>query len=288
MDTRALGRTGQHSTLMVFGAAAFWEAEQDEVNATMQKVLDLGVNHIDVAPAYGVAEERLGQWLPPHRDKFFVGCKTFRRAPDEVWADINASLEKLGIDAFDLYQAHRIRTVEDVDILFDEGTIQAMQRARDEGLTRFLGITGHGLGAPAAYLAALERFDFDTIMFPLNPNLYAKPDYRRDAERLLALASERGVGVLIIKSVAKTLWGDRAKTYQPWYEPFDTPEKITEGVHFALSQPGVTAVVSTGDMGLMPLVAEAAENFTPMSAERQAEAIAAWEPLTSLFPGPMG
>lgn len=290
MQKRRLGRTGHMSSQVIFGAAAFWDIDQDAADTTMQMVLDREINHIDVSPNYGVAEERLGQWLPAHRDKFFVGCKTFERDADTVWKMINKSLEKLRIDSFDLYQMHRVRTMEDVDAIFASGgALEAYLRARDEGLTRFIGLTGHGLGCPVAQAAALARFDFDTIMFPINPNLFAKPDYRRDARRLLDLAAEKDVGVMIIKSVAKTLWGEREKTYQPWYEPFDTAEKITEGVHFALSQPGVSAVVSTGDVRLLPLVLDASESYTqPMSAADQQAAMDAWAPLTSLFPGPMG
>lgn len=289
METRQLGRTRHCSSSVVFGAAAFWECDQETAEATLDLVVHSGINHIDVAPAYGMAETRLGAWLPAYRDRFFVGCKTYRRAASEAWEDLNRSLETLHIDAFDLYQAHRIRTVQDVDdLLAPGGAIEAFVRARDEGLTRFLGLTGHGLGAPAAQAEALDRFDFDTVMFPINPNLFANAAYRADVQTLLAKAAARQVGVLVIKSVAKTLWDDRQKTYQPWYEPFDTREKITEGIHFALSQPAVTAVVSTGEVRLLPEVVRAAERFSPMSKAQQEAVIQDWAAWRPIFPGPMG
>ncbi|MCZ7545686.1 MAG: hypothetical protein M5R40_20180 [Anaerolineae bacterium] len=165
--------------------------------------------------------------------------------------------------------------------------MRRLTRARDEGLTRYLGVTGHGLQAPAVFAAALERFDFDTVMFPINANLFHNADYRRDAERLLAMAQERDVGVMVIKSVAKGLWGEHEKRYQTWYEPFDAPERVAEGVRFALSQPGVTGICSAGDVNILPMVIDAAEAFTPMDAAEQAALIAKWAALEPIFPGPL-
>ena len=287
MEKRRLGRTGHMSSVVIFGTAAFWEIDQETATASLDLALAHGVNHIDVAPQYGMAEERLGKWLPPHRDSLFLGCKTLERARDAAWAELHRSLEKLHTDRLDLYQLHAITSFEELDAaLSPGGAIEAFVRARDEGLTRYLGITGHGLQSPAVFASALERFDFDTIMFPINPNLYANPDFRRDAERLLDMARARDVGVMIIKSVARGLWGDREKQYQSWYEPFDVQDKINEGVHFALSQPGVTGIASAGDVRLLPMIFKAAETFRPMSADEQAAVIEEWAELESIFPEP--
>ncbi len=284
MQKRRLGRTNHMSSVVIFGAAALWSADQEEANKALDTALAAGVNHIDVAPQYGKAEELVGPWLESRRDQFFLGCKTLMRDRQEAWDELHRSLKKLHTDHVDLYQLHAITSFEELDqALAPEGAIEAFKEAREKGLTRFLGITGHGMQTPAIFAQALERFDFDTVMFPLNPQLYGNPDYRRDAERLLTMCGERDVGVQIIKSIAKQPWGDREKTYNPWYEPFDTQEKISQGVRFVLTQPHVTAIPSVGDTGLMPLVLQAAENFSPMTEEEQSALIEEVKSLELIF-----
>lgn len=283
MEKRRLGRTNHMSTVVIFGGAAFWEITQADANATLDLALKAGINHIDVAPQYGQAEERMGPWLENHRDKFFLGCKTLERTRKESWDELHRSLEKLHTDTIDLYQLHAVGTFEELETaLAPDGAIHTLLEAREKGLTRYIGITGHGLPVPAIQAAAIERYDLDTVMFPINPVLYANPDYRRDAENLLDLCAKRDVGVMIIKSVAKGPWGDRAKTYNTWYEPYDIQQKIEETVHFALSQQPVTGIPAAGDIRLLPMIIEAAERFQPMSQAEQDALInqaAALEPL---------
>jgi aryl-alcohol dehydrogenase-like predicted oxidoreductase len=275
MEKRRLGRTGHMSTVVIMGTAAFWSSDQDEANQTLDLALEHGVNHIDVAPQYGNAQQVTGPWLESHRDRFFLGCKTLERTADAAWADLQNSLKMLRTDVIDLYQFHAVCTMDELDqVSAADGAIHTFRRARDEGLVRYLGITGHGLLAPRVALTAVERLDLDTVMFPLYPRLYAEPGYRHDAERLLEVCQQRDVGVQIIKSVAKQPWGDREKTYNPWYEPYATIEQIAPSVHFVLSQPGVTALASTADVRLLPIFIEAAEKFAPMSESEQAALIA--------------
>ncbi|MBN1963872.1 MAG: aldo/keto reductase [Anaerolineae bacterium] len=286
MDKRRLGRTNHLSTTVIFGAAAFWDIDQESAHKAMNLVLERGVNHIDIAPGYNKAEERLGHWLEPRRDLFFLGCKTGERRRDDAWKNLHRSLKRLYTDYFDLYQLHAICTLDELDRVFaPDGAMKTLVEARGQGLTRYLGITSHGMDAPAVQLAALDRFDFDTVMFPLNARLYADPDYRRSAERLLDVCAQRDVGVMIIKAIAKAPWGDRPKTYGPWYEPFDTPDDIARGVRFALSQP-VTCLASSADVRLLPLLFQAADDFTPMSADEQAAAIAQDADAELIFHGP--
>jgi aryl-alcohol dehydrogenase-like predicted oxidoreductase len=274
MQKRRLGRTGHDSTVAIFGGAALWQSDQDHANPAFEKALAAGINHIDVAPQYGNAEDCVGGWLPPHRDKFFLGCKTLERARDDAWAQLQVSLEKLKTDQLDLYQLHAVTDFEQLEMaMAPGGAIEALQRARDEGLTRFLGITGHSHVSPAVQIAALERFDFDTVMFAINPTLYANPDYRRDCETLLGMCQERDVGVQIIKSVAKQPWAEGDKRYLTWYEPFDEQARINQMVRFVLSQPAVTCIPIAGDVRILPMVIEAAENFTPMPESEQAALI---------------
>lgn len=284
MEKRQLGRTGHMSTVVIFGTAAFWEIDQETANNALDLALEAGINHIDVAPQYGQAEERLGPWLENHREKFFLGCKTLERQRDAASEELQRSLKKLHTDALELYQLHAICTFEELDeAMAAGGAIEALQDARDKGLTKYLGITGHGLLAPSVFTRALEQFDFDTVMFPINPVLYANADYRRDTEKLLAICEERDVGVMIIKSVAKGPWGEKDKKYLTWYEPYEVQEKIDIGVRFALSQHPVTGIPSAGDVNILPLVIKAAQNFQPMSQDEQESHIADAMTLEPLF-----
>jgi len=287
MDRRQLGRTGHDSSVVIFGTAAFWEIEPAAAHAALDLAVARGVNHIDVAPQYGKAQDVLGPWLAPRRDRFFLGCKTLEREREAAWADLQNSLRVLQTGYVDLYQFHAICTLEQLDQVFAPGgAFEAFQRARDEGLTRYLGITSHGMDAPRVQLAALERYDFDTVMFPLNPRLYADAGYRQAAETLLAVCRERAVGVQIIKSIAREPWNERDKTYNSWYEPDASPDEIAKGVQFALSQPGVTAIVSAADVRLLPLIYDAADRFAPMDAAAQDALIAERAGRALIFDGP--
>jgi len=283
MEERRFGRSGHMSTVAVFGAAAFWEVTQTKADAAMEQIIAAGVNHIDVAPSYGVAEERLGPWLARERDRFFLGCKTMERAKADAAAELRRSLERLQVDAFDLYQIHAVTTREELDqATCTGGALEAILDARDEGLTRFVGITGHGPDAPAIFLEALRRFDFHSVLFPINPVMYADPVYRRDAGELLRQCRVRDVGTMIIKAIAKGPWGDRPKTYTTWYEPFDDIDHIQPAVNFALSQE-VTALCTVGDLTVLPLFLQACEQFTPMGAEQQEALIAGSDEYASIF-----
>jgi predicted aldo/keto reductase-like oxidoreductase len=270
MEQRRLGRTGHNSSIVIMGTAAFWEIDQEGANAALDLALAHGINHIDVAPGYQQAEIRVGPWLESRRSQFFLGCKTGERERDAAWAELNHSLERLRTDKFDLYQLHAVGTFEELDkAMRPGGAIETLKRAKDEGLTRWLGITGHGMDTPAVHAAALEQFDFDTVMFPIHPRLYADPTYRKNTEKLLQTCIERDVGVQIIKSITRGAWGNQPQNYNTWYQPYDEQAKIDQGVRFALSQPGVAAIPSAADVRLLPMVIDAAERFTPMSADEQ-------------------
>jgi aryl-alcohol dehydrogenase-like predicted oxidoreductase len=192
VETRRLGRTGQTSTIAILGGAAFGRSDPAETEAAFGDAMARGVNHLDIAPQYGLAEELVGPHLPAVRDRLFVACKTLRKNVDGVKAQAEESLRKLHVDRFDLYQAHAVTSL---DVLEERmGALAEIVRMRDEGITRFAGITGHDLTVPATFVEALRRFDLDTVMFPVNARLWADDDYRRDAEALLALCAERDLG----------------------------------------------------------------------------------------------
>jgi len=284
MDKRRLGRTEHQSSVAILGAFAFSDVTQEETDQAMEDVIEAGVNHIDVAPTYGDAEARLGPWLARERDRFFVGCKTMERTKDGAAREMRESLERLQIDAFDLYQLHAVTSMDELEqATGPDGALQAVLEARAEGLTRFVGITGHGMEAPMVFLEALSRFDFDSVLFPINFVLYANPDYRRTAEELLRLCRARDVGAMIIKSIAKGLWDEgQPRPYNTWYEPFERDETIEQGVDFALSQ-DVTGLCTVGDLTLLPRFLAACQDVTPMSEEEQEALIATADQYEPIF-----
>jgi predicted aldo/keto reductase-like oxidoreductase len=262
---------------VIFGSFAVGKAEQKDADVVMEMLLEHGVNHIDIAPSYGDAELRLGPWMEKHRDRFFLGCKTTERGREQAREELQRSLERLRVDSFDLYQLHAVTTMEDLDRCFAPGgSMEAILKARDEGLTRYIGITSHGRQAPAVELAALERFDFDSVLFPLNFKLWADEDYFRDATALLKAAAERDVGVMVIKALTRGPWGDRERRYQTWYEPFDDAEMVEKVLRFALSQ-AVTGAISSGDSRLLPMILHAAQRFEPMDDAETRELLASAE-----------
>jgi predicted aldo/keto reductase-like oxidoreductase len=270
------------STIVIFGAFAVGPLSQKEADAVMDLLLAHGVNHIDVAPSYSDAELRLGPWLERHRERFFLGCKTQLRDKEEARGELHRSLERLRVDRFDLFQLHAVATMDELEECFAPGgSLEAIAEARDEGLTQYLGITSHGLQAPAVLIEALNRFDFDSLLFTLNFQMWADEDYRRDVLGLLQIAAERDVGTMVIKTWARGPWGEKEQRYHTWYEPFDDVEMIEQALRFNLSHP-VTAAISAGDARLLPMILDAAERFQPMDDAEQAALLATageYEPL---------
>ena len=271
MEKRRLGRTGHMSSVVTFGAAGIGRVPQEVADLAIADALAHGVNHIDVAPRYGDAELRLKPWMPKIRKDVFLGCKTNERTREAAKAELGLSLERLGTDRLDLYQLHSVGKLADLDACTAKGgALEALVEAREKGLTRWLGITGHTHDAPSTHLEALRRFDFDTVMFPLNFVLWSIPEYRRSVEALLEVCGRRDVGVHIIKTVAKDPWAGRAKTHTTWYEPFSEDAIIERAVAFVLSKP-VTTLCSVGDVTVLPKVLAAAERFKPLGhAEEEA------------------
>jgi aryl-alcohol dehydrogenase-like predicted oxidoreductase len=283
METRRFGRTGHRSTVAIFGAAALSDVSQEEADRVMEQIIEAGVNHIDVAPSYGQAELRIGPWMPRERGRFFLGCKTMERTRQGAWDEMQASLQRLQTESLDLYQCHAITTMEELDAVTRKGgALEAFVQARQEGLTRSIGITGHGVNAPQIYLEALRRFDFDSILFPLNFVQMANPEYRRAAEELIATCRAKDVGTMVIKTITKAPWGNRPHTAATWYEPFDQSDEIQRAVNFALSY-DVTGLCTAGDTRILPLVLQACESFSRLSQGELEEMIKSAEQYEPLF-----
>jgi aryl-alcohol dehydrogenase-like predicted oxidoreductase len=283
MEKRRFGRSGHMSTLAIFGAAAFWEIEQRDADRVMELVIEAGVNHIDVAPSYGQAEQRIGPWMPRERGRFFLGCKTMERTRAGAWEEMQRSLKLLQTDQFDLYQLHAITSMDELDACtMAGGALEALENARVQGLVRHIGITGHGIDSPAIFIEALNRFDFDSILFPLNFVQMSIPKFRKDAEVLVALCKEKDVGTMVIKTITKGPWGEKQKTATTWYEPFDEMEAIQQAVNFALSYE-VTGLCTAGDIRVLPKVLNACQNFSRLNEPEREGMIQSGQQFEALF-----
>ena len=283
METRRFGRTGHMSTVAIFGAAAFWEISQEDADKVMEQVIEAGVNHIDIAPSYGQAEQRVGPWMPRERDRFFLGCKTTERTKQGAWDELQRSLKLLQTETFDLYQCHAITTMEELDsITMKGGALEAFVEARQRGLIKHIGITGHGADAPKIYLEALRRFDFDSVLFPLNFVQMANPEFRKNAEELIETCKAKDVGTMVIKTITKGPWGEKQKTATTWYEPFDKSDEIQRAVNFALSY-DVTGLCTAGDTRILPLVLKACDDFKQLDNSQLDEMIQSGHEYEPLF-----
>jgi aryl-alcohol dehydrogenase-like predicted oxidoreductase len=253
------GRTGHSSTRVIFGAASLSRVDQETADRVLATVEAYGVNHIDTAAMYGRSERRLAPWLANHRQSVFLATKTGMRRGVDARGQLEHSLERMGIDHVDLVQLHNL--VEDDE--WEEahgpgGALEALLAARDEGLTRFVGVTGHGLRIPRMHIRSLQRHDYDSVLFPYNWALMANEDYRRDVTELLELCRARQVAAQTIKSIARRRWdGERLETARSWYEPLDEPEAISRAVNFVLSEPDIF-LCSSSDYEQLPKVLEAA------------------------------
>ncbi|MBA2625336.1 MAG: aldo/keto reductase [Acidimicrobiia bacterium] len=283
MESRRLGRTGHESSVAILGGAAFWESSEEQARAGVALAVDRGVNHLDIAPQYGGAEVVVGPSVPAVRDRLFVAGKTLRANPEGVEAQFDETRARLGCDVLDLYQAHAVTSLDELDRR--AAGIERILSLRDRGVTRFAGITGHDLEVATVFLEALRRYDLDTVMFPVYPRLWADPSYRESAEELLAVCRERDLGVMAIKAVARRPWsGERPSS--PWYEPWTDPGAVGRGISFALATPGVHAFCTPGDPDLLATVLDAAEAWAPLDDGQRDAAVAAMAGEEVIFPIP--
>jgi predicted aldo/keto reductase-like oxidoreductase len=267
VQQRRLGRLGHQSSVLIYGAAALSEVDQDTADASVQLALDAGINHFDVAASYGDAELRLGPWMPRIRDRVFLATKTGLRDREGAWAQINHSLERLQSDHLDLIQLHAVGDLEELDLVTRPGgSLEAAVRAREEGLASWVGITGHGHQAPATHREALGRFPFDTVLTPLNWVLAQDPAYLADYQSLVAEVQAQDAGLMIIKTVSRRNWPEQAgHGYTTWYEPLDDQQRISAAVAWVLSHPEVTGIATPGDVRLLPLLIEAERRLAEIS-----------------------
>ena len=237
LEHRPFGRTGHRSSRVIFGAAALGSMSQDRADALLDAVLRSGVNHIDTARGYGESEVRLRPFLAEHRHEFFLATKTNGRTADAARAELEESLERLGVDSVDLIQLHGLVEPDEWETAHAPGgALEALTRARDEGLVRFIGITGHGTRIPVTHRAALDRFDYDSVLLPYNQMMLRNEAYRAATEELLSVCADREVAVQTIKSVARRRWpADSTEPHYAWYEPLPAGDALERAVAFVLS-----------------------------------------------------
>ncbi len=274
IQRQEFGRTGHQSTRVIFGSWALNKATQAEADSTLALLREYGVNHIDTAPMYGNAEKVIGPWLAKHRDEFFVATKTRRRSRKEALDNLKRSLERLRVDCIELWQMHGLTNPAGWEkAMGPDGALEALVEAREKGLVRFLGVTGHGSKVAAMHRRSLERFDFDTVMLPYNYMLMQNPSYAADFNELVGLCRKRNVAVQTIKSIARRPRGSRSKTFNTYfYEPLKTQDAVDKSVHWSLGFVD-SFLITAGDTQLLPKMLDAANRFEKRPSDIEMSAL---------------
>ncbi len=261
IPTLQFGRTGHQSTRTIFGAAAFWDTPQKDVDATMDLILKKGINHVDTAFSYGRSQELLGNWIRRNGKPFFLATKTEQRTKAKAYDEIRRSLELLNVDQVDLIQLHALHDEDDWQTAFAEkGVIEAVVQAREEGLARFIGVTGHGVSVPAFHLRSLAAFDFDSILLPYNFVMMQNPVYAENFNKVLAICAEKKIAVQTIKGVTRSPWNDVQQNRTTWYRPLEEQADIDLAVHWVFGHPQ-TFLNTAGDTNILPRILDAAERY---------------------------
>ena len=277
------GRTGHESTRVLFGAAALAAASQAEADRTFDVIVEAGINHIDVAASYGEAEDRIRPWLARAPGQFFLATKTGERTAAEARKELERSLERMGVDHVDLWQLHNLVDPIEWDVGPQRrGALEAAIAAREEGLVRFIGVTGHGFQVAATHRRSLERFDFDSVLLPYNYITLQDRLLLGKLRRSGGHVPERNTAVQTIKSIAAGPWGDREHTRAPWYVPMENPADIDLAVWWVLGRPEVF-LNSVSDMDLLPLVLDAAARYSSRPSDEEMQSLMTRRGVEPLF-----
>ena len=283
VKTQRFGRTGHLSTRAIFGSFCLGQVGQNEADRVLELLLKYGINHIDTAPLYGEAELRLGPWMKHHRDRFFLSTKTDKRTYRDAREQFLHSLERLQVDQVDLLQLHNLTDVVGREIIMGPGgALEFLVEAREKKLTRFIGITGHGLQAPRMHRQSLVRFDFDTVLLPCNFLLMQNPQYAADFHHLVSYCRDRDIPVQTIKSIARGLWGKKRRSHGTWYEPLTDENAIHKFVHWVLGSPDLF-VNTVGDIQELPKVLEAAAGFQSAPPDGEMAALVEKQGIEPIF-----
>ena len=283
IERAPFGATGHESSRAIFGAAALGNVSKNDADKTLELLLEHGINHIDVAADYGDAELRIATWLRRHEGEFFIATKTGKRTYSEAREQIRRSLDRLGVDKIDSIQLHNLVDVIEWDTALSAGgALEAAIEARDEGLVRFIGVTGHGLSVAEMHRRSLERFPFDSVLCPYNYVQMQDDRYARTFDALAKMCAERNVALQTIKSLASRRWDGRTKTASTWYEPLREQADIDLAAHWVLGNPQVF-LLTTGDVELLPRLLDAASRFEQRPPDERMAALARDRDLAPLF-----
>lgn len=283
IEKRMFGRTGHMSTVTIFGAVALASVSQAEADRTLDLLLEYGVNHIDTAASYGDSELRIGPWMDRHRKEFFLATKTDQRTYAAARDEIHRSLERLRVDSVDLIQLHNLVHPDEWDVAMGPGgALEACIEAREQGLVRFIGVTGHGRTVAAMHRRSLQRFDFDSVLLPYNYVVMQDEVYEHDFELLLKLCQERNVAVQTIKAITRGPWATAERTSPVWYQPLEDQRSIDLAVHWVLGRPGIF-LNTVGDVRLLPKVLDAAARFERRPTDEEMKALVQEERMSTLF-----
>ena len=283
IEKRPFGRTGHMSTVTLFGAAALGSVSQADADRTLDLLLEYGINHIDTAASYGDAELRIGPWMAQHRKDFFLATKTGKRTYAAAREEIHRSLERLRVDSFDLIQLHALVHPDEWDTAMGPGgALEACIEAREQGLVRFIGVTGHGRTIAAMHRRSLARFDFDSVLLPYSYTIMQDEVYEHDFELLLKTCQERNVAVQTIKTITRGPWATTERTRSTWYQPLEEQSDIDLAVHWAMGRPGIF-LNTVGDIHILPRVLDAAARFQRRPSDEEMKALVKAEHMTSLF-----
>ena len=283
IQKRPFGRTGHMSTVTLFGAAALGNVSQADADRTLDVLLQYGVNHIDTAASYGDAEIRIGPWMEKHRKDFFLATKTGERTYAKAKEEIHRSLERMRTDYVDLLQLHNLGHPDEWDTAMEpEGALEAALEAKNQGLIRHIGVTGHGLYIAAMHLRSLQHFDFDSVLLPYNYVMQQNDKYMADFEKLVQLCEERNVAVQTIKSLTRGPWGSAERTHSVWYEPLSAQDDIDRAVHWVIGRPNIF-LNTTGDIHLLPKLLDAANRFSERPSDKTMQAMLKERNMTNLF-----
>ena len=283
IETRPFGRTGHMSTVTLFGAAALGSVSQADADRTLDLLLEYGVNHIDTAASYGEAEDRIGPWMAKHRKDFFLATKTGDRTYKEARTSIHRSLERMRIDSFDLIQLHNLVHPDEWDTAMGPGgALEACIEAREQGLLKYIGVTGHGLTVASMHYRSLQRFDFDSVLLPYNFSHARNSQYSADFERLAALCQERNVALQTIKSITRGPWATTQRWASTWYQPLEKQEDIDHAVSWIIGRPGIF-LNTVGDIHVLPKVLDAATRYERRPSDDEMVAMFEREHMSNLF-----
>jgi aryl-alcohol dehydrogenase-like predicted oxidoreductase len=277
------GKTGHLSSRTIFGSVSLGRLSQSEADPVLDLLLEFGVNHIDTAPKYGEAELRLGPWMKKYRDKFFLATKTNERTYQDAKEQFQRSLDRLQVDSVDLLQFHNMTDVVEREIIMGPGgALEFLVEARNKGLTRFIGITGHGLDSPRFHRQTLERFAFDSVLLPCNYLLMQDPKYANDFEQLVSYCHANQIAVQTIKSIARGYWGDKKWSHSTWYEPLSDEAAIAKCVHWVFGIPNIF-LNTVGDVQELPKVLKASDGFEKRPTEEEMNAVVEKMNMQTLF-----